>query len=168
MTSTYTTHGSFTGVVFIPGLIIVPHVSIPPVRMQPIIVVLIKILILYGGIILRTWIGTIGIIPWDASVRVHKARWRLLMLCTILMSTLHVGIAIHTLCIWHMTAAAIAITVAVGLLSARCLGLTRTLAVTCRLTLTVARLASRSCAPALEICFSAQETDCSYASRSWH
>ena len=92
------------------------------------------------------------------------------MLCTILLSTLHIGIAIHTLSIRHMTAAAVAITItiAVGLLSARCLGLTRTLTVTRRLTLTIARLARRSCAPALERCFSAEETDCLYASRSWH
>jgi hypothetical protein len=94
--------------------------------MQPIIVVLIKILILYGGIILRTWIGTIGVIPWDASVRGHKARRRLLMLCTILLSTLHIAIAIHTLCIWRMTAAAVAVAIAVGLLSARCLDWTWT------------------------------------------
>ena len=136
--------------------------------MQPIVVVLIKILILYGGIILRTWIGTIGVIPWDASVRGHKARRRLLMLCTILLSTLHIAIAIHTLCIWRMTAAAVAVAIAVGLLSARCLGLTRTLTVTRRLTLTIARLARRSCAPALEECFSAEEKDCSFGSRPWH
>jgi len=138
--------------------------------MQPIIVVLIEILILYGRIILRTWIGTIGVIPWDASVRRHKARRRLLMLCTILLSTLHLGVATHTLCIWHMPAAAIAITitVAAGLPSARCLGLNRTLAVTRRLTLTIARLVRRSCAPALEGCFSAEETHCSEGPTSWH
>jgi len=165
MTSTYTVPYSFIGVVFIPWPIIVLHVSIPPVRMQPIIVVLIKILILYGGIILRTWIGTIGIIAWDASVRGHKARRRLLVLCTILLSTLLVGVATHTWCIWHMPAAAVAIAVAVGLPSARCLarclGLTWSLAATRRLTLTIARLARRSCAPALQGCFSAEETDCS-------
>lgn len=129
--------------------------------MQPIIVVLIKILILHGGIILRTWIGTIGVIAWDASVRGHKARRRLLVLCTILLSTLHVGVATHTWCIWHMPAAAVAIAVAVGLPSARCWGLTWSLAATRRLTLTIARLARRSCAPALQGCFSAEETDCS-------
>ena len=140
---------------------IILHVGIPPVRMQPIVVVLIKVLILYVGIILRTWIGTIGVVPWDASIRGHKARRRLLMLCTILLSTLHIGVAIHTLCIWHMPAAAVAVTVAVGWRSARCLGLTWTLTVTRRLTLTIARRARRSCAPALKARFSAEETDCS-------
>ncbi len=136
--------------------------------MQPIVVVLIQILILYGGIILSTWMGTIGVIAWDASIRGHKARRRLLMLCTILLSTLHIGVAIHTWCIWHMAAAAIAITVAVGLLSARCLGWSWTWPVTRRVTLTIARLVRRSCAPALKECFSADKTDCSYAAGSWH